>query len=482
MLPGASLEFREYDHLRFEYETPVILQGIVADISLPIFKKYDRLSSNLRTSIQYPLHSSQKISAKAFMERNGMVPQLQGNVNHLREAQRLLKDFLRLCKYQDSFKIQQIRPDMNNLSEWIAGQPPCVVKIIESEDSFYDQNVTVYDFIVKSIPKIDLEIGAEFRYKAPQTIAFQKKIVNSVFCPILKEFMDRIESVIHPDIVIYNNMSPQEFSSHFSQVFPLYRYEENKNFYEIDFSKYDKSQGLLILIFEALIMEAFGVPAQFIKYWVLMHRFTTIIDRLNRFSARVEYQRKSGDAGTWRLNTVVQIAVLNTTLKLYNKIKLNECVACFSGDDSLIFCKYIHDMPSKLTILQTRYNLEAKLMNYKVPYFCSKFLIIADNNWIFVPDTLKLICKLGRNDLVDLEHVKSYRISFDDNLYYYKNRLNWTFISEAINDRYKSHGEHDYVYEALLYISANDERFSKLYSKGIGFVEGVISSKPSLDL
>lgn len=367
----------------------------------------------------------------------------------------------------------------SNLSEWLERQPPAVSQMLASEEGIFDQQLTVYDFLIKTISKIDLEMGAEWRYKSPQTIAHQKKTMNSVFCPILKDMMDRIEHALDHRFVLYNNMSPQEFAGYLTKVFPRRAYANNNHFYEIDFSKYDKSQGLVILYFEVMLMEEFGVPADYLKMWIVMHKYTLIIDRFNRFHGIVEYQRKSGDAGTWRLNTLVQIAILNTTFRLF---ELEKFIGCFSGDDSLLFMDPVSHIELKLSKLQNIYNLEAKLMNFKIPYFCSKFLIMTEEKWIFVPDLVKLIIKLGRNDLVDFEHVECYRISFNDNLYFYKDKLNWPFISAAVNDRYKISGEHDYIYSTILALSQKPERFRSLYYERKGHVKGIISSKPKLEL
>nr|QAY29259.1 putative RNA-dependent RNA-polymerase [Mill Lade virus] len=461
ILPGSSVEFREHDHLSFEHSTfPIEITGCKVSLAFPIYKKYDRLTAHLRTPIQYPLHQSQKISLKAYFERNGNVPQLQGLHDAVKEARLLLKDFKKLCPNYIDFTKNQIVPNLKSLAEWVSGQPPAVLKIIKSEELFIDQNFDLYSFIIKAIPKIDMEVGAEFRYKAPQTIAFQSKTINSVFCPLLKDMMDRIEYSLHDDIILYNNMSPNEFAEYFTDSFPSQRYRKLSKFIEIDFSKYDKSQGLVILIFEAFLMEAFGIPYYYIALWIIMHRYTTVRDRVNNFSAKVEYQRKSGDAGTWRLNTTVQIAILNRILRLYERIMKRKVVACFSGDDSLIFIdEDFHRFNEKILKLQYVYNLEAKVMNYKVPYFCSKFLLLVDDHWIFVPDTLKLIIKLGRNDLVDEEHIECYRISFSDNLYYYKFRQYWPYISFAINDRYKLKGEHDIIFESLLSVVKKPSQF-----------------------
>ncbi|QMU95554.1 putative RNA-dependent RNA-polymerase [Bactrocera dorsalis negev-like virus] len=484
VFPGSSTEFREFDHEMFEYYyNRCNFSDVSISLSLPVFKKYDRLQSNLRTSIQYPLHQSQKLSLKAFFERNGQVPQLQGFIDAGAEAQRLLRDFKKLCPHSRNFKDDQIFQNINNTQEWLRTQPPGVISMIKADELFFDLNFTVYDFIIKTIPKIDLEIGAEFRYKAPQTIAFQKKGINAVFCPILKEMMSRVEYSLNENIVLYNRMSPQEFSQQFSKVLPPRRYQELDKFLEIDFSKYDKSQGLVILMFEALLMEWLGVPPLYIRIWIVMHRTTYIIDRNNKFSAEVEYQRKSGDAGTWRLNTIVQMAVLNRVYKLYDLFNNDLAVACFSGDDSLIFLKnQIPYLEEKTFKLECVYNLEAKILNYSVPYFCSKFLLLVDNEWIFVPDTMKLIIKLGRNDLTDYEHVECYRVSFDDNLYYYKFSYYWSYISCAINDRYNLVGEHDCVYMTLLHLVSSKENFSKLYSEQLGHIKGNFSIRPLLEI
>lgn len=278
-------------------------------------------------------------------------------------------------------------------------------------------------------------------------------------------------------------MSPEEFCQHLKKVFPPTRYRKLNKFLEIDFSKYDKSQGLVLLIFEALLMEYFGVPPVYIKIWIIMHRLSVVHSRLGGFSAFVEYQRKSGDAATWTLNTIIQIAVLNRVFKLYIYVRGGKVVCMFSGDDSLIFYyEEIKDLYTKLCMLQYLYNLEAKLMDYNIPYFCSKFLLIVDEEWIFVPDTLKLIVKLGRKDLVDFEHALCYRISFDDNLYYYKRLANWPYISMAINDRYKINGEHDIVFQALLDISSTDENFCSLYFEPSDYVSRKFVIRPNLEI
>ncbi|UPT53734.1 MAG: hypothetical protein 1 [Bactrocera oleae negev-like virus] len=483
LLPGSSTEFNEHDHNHFEY-TKQILEGEVSiRLTMPTFKKYDYLVPKIRSAIQPPLHLSQKLSLKAFLERNGNVPQLQGLVDDFSVAKELMNDFVKLLDRKPKYNEHLIIPNIKSMENWMRTQPQSIVNQIISEDHFQDIEMNLYDFIIKSLPKIDLEYNSQLRYKAPQTIAFQKKTVNSIFCPLLKDFMDRVIYSLNDNIVLYNSMSPEEFAQLLDIRFPLSKYKKCNKFLEIDFSKYDKSQGLTLLIFEAILLEYFGLPLYYIKIWIIMHRYTTLIDHKNGLSANIQYQRKSGDAGTWRLNTLVQVALLNNVYKLYDHISLDSCVCLFSGDDSLIFHERTIDMIEERTYsLQTKFNMEAKIVNYKVPYFCSKFLIHDGNKWLFVPDFLKLCVKLGRKDMVDEEHVEMYRISFLDNLYYFRFRRNWIFINEAINDRYKVKGEHDYAFDNLVKIALSRERFKNLYYCGIGFVKGNITTKPNLEI
>nr|QED42903.1 putative RdRp [Entomophthora virgavirus B] len=292
--------------------------------------------------------------------------------------------------------------------------------------------------------------------------------------------MDRVLSVLPENIVLFNAMSPSQFCAVLNDRFPLSLVKRLSKFLEIDFSKYDKSQDLTTLLLEMFLLEHFGISQQVIYLWYYMHRFTYIFDRNNSFAAVVEYQRKSGDAGTWRLNTLVQLAYLVTAFDFTNGL---EFFMVLSGDDSVVFLReYPHDLNVNLNLLSTRYNLEAKVLDYRTPYFCSKFLIITADGWLFVPDTVKLIGKLGRRDLVDYNHVEEYRISFNDNLAFYRDSRNWTYISECINDRYNLTGEHCCVYSTLLTVASDTRKFKELYTLKRDHVFGAFNTRPKLEI
>lgn len=467
VLPGVSCQDRQFDHQLFEMSEIVAdLDQVVLNRSYALVKEREYITPMLRTSILPKVPTTQKQVVKAFIERNGNVPRLQGEVDDGELADILLRDLLRTCS-RHSFSEQLIMTDFSNLDDWLRSQPPATRKALKTQMCtihLCDRRFDAYDFMLKNVPKPELEIGGERRYKSPQTIAYQSKDINSLFSPVMKELMNRIISVIHPDFLFYNGVTPECFAAMVTDRMPHRRARTLHKFTEIDFSKYDKSQGLVVLLFEINVMREFGVPQWLIAVWVKMHKVTWLFDHGSGFKAKVEYQRKSGDAGTWRFNTLVLVAVLNSELRLYDKLREGKCVALFSGDDSVIFSD--EDLIASVEAADRfpfKYNLETKLMKYRLPYFCSKFLVNTIDGWVFVPDTVKMLIKLGRLDLVDMQHVEEYRVSFKDGLIQYRNPINWMAISAAINDRYKVAGEHDIVFMTLLGVCESKESFATLY-------------------
>lgn len=52
--------------------------------------------------------------------------------------------------------------------------------------------------------------------------------------------------------------------------------------------------------------------------------------------------------------------------------------------------------------------------NYEYMYFCSKFMLTIGNQFVLIPDPLKIVSKFGRHDLVNPDHVEEYRVSCMD--------------------------------------------------------------------
>ena len=331
-------------------------------------------------------------------------------------------------------------------------------------EDLLDKDLTVYAFTLKGNAKPDLDRRPESRYKSAQTIAFQDKLINSFFCPAMADFTDRIMASLNDNIVLFNRMSVEDYCSSVNRVCPWERFQTLTRFYEIDFSKFDKSQDLIALLFEVMLMEKFGVPRDLLNLWITMHKTTTLRDIKNRFRSKVIYQRKSGDAGTWVLNTLFQMAVVIHTLGISRKIVNGSAFCTFSGDDSLVFLDRNHVSDSHIShSCAILFNLEVKLLRHSTPYFCSKFFIPTPTGLLFVPDVVKTVVKLGRKDLVNLDHAAEYYTSFCDNNSPLNDAYNWHLISHCINDRYHITGEHTLVFRALCTIMRDRAKFLSLW-------------------
>lgn len=436
--------------------------------SLPIYdQRKDFAKPELKTAIRGKVPNVYTQTIKAFCERNGGVPLLQGDVDQKRMANILVDTVLKICDKNLLAEFAANPITMNNLStmKWINKQPETVRKMIMNDPiEFYDKNLRDYNMALKGNAKPDLDPFPESRYKSSQTIAYQDKLVNAVFCPVMADFTDRLMAAINNNVVLFNRMSNDEFVDIVNDVCPPNRFKSFAGFYEIDFSKFDKSQDLVALEFEVELMRVFGFPEHLLALWFEMHKSTRLIDHRNRFSADVEYQRKSGDAGTWVLNTLFQMAVVISTMDITDKILDDRVFCTFSGDDSLVFVdKTLNNIQEVSNGCAVMYNLEVKLLHYNTPYFCSKFFIPTEQGLLFVPDVVKTVVKLGRKDLVNVDHAREYHISFADNNKSLLNVLNWSYISQCINDRYHISGDHHLVFKAICTLIRDKDMFLNLW-------------------
>lgn len=419
-------------------------------------------SSRLRTPINQPQ------VLKAFCERNGAVPEIKGNVDSCAMADMLVNTVIKLCD-KNLVKLCSDNPisaNNNSIATWMARQPLAVRNQIASDlETIDDKDLTRYQFTIKGNAKPDLDINPHLRYKSAQTIAYQDKSINAIFCPIMADFTERLVAVLNPNILLFNRLSNSDYVDLVNNICPYERFLTMSRFFEIDFSKFDKSQDQTALEFECSLMRILGVPHEYVSRWFHMHVKTTLVDVKNKFKARVEYQRKSGDAGTWVLNTVFQMAVVINTMRLETEILNNRCFATFSGDDSLIFIEDL--LPINVDHVSSScaniFNLEVKLLNFRTPYFCSKFFLPTPHGVLFVPDVIKTLVKLGRRDLISVEHAREYYISFSDNNLVLSDAYEWPTISKCISDRYMLPGSHTILIQAIATIATDVDKFLSLW-------------------
>lgn len=470
VLPGNSIFDYTYDPEMVQHSD--IIFNLEDTMYNPEYKfnsyktvRFDKLRPNLRTAVPVNRPNTQVESLLAMIKRNQSVADLGGYADIDALADTMLSRFNSLLKPSslyllDIYKRYKIRPNSVSVRNWLLTQSGDALLQIDQPEDILIRPHHIYNFMIKSTVKPQLDTSAPYSYAALQTIAYSDKSVNVNYCPMFRELVDRVLPMLLDHIVVNTGMAPDELDEVLSTICRQGSLNISKaTSLEVDMSKYDKSQGKLMLVFEEKFLRQFGFEEEFIKSWVRSHERTILKDINNKVRCSVSYQRKSGDASTFTMNTFYLMAMLATLLPL-EKAKL----ACFGGDDSLILGDddFNVNLSSITAIL---FNMESKYFrNYKYNYFCSKFILQdLEGNVKLIPDPVKLVTKLGRHDLANWEHLEEYRISLEDLTKSYSNAIYYAPLSEAVCERYQVKHNVAYVFPVIYNFMRNPELFKTLF-------------------
>lgn len=480
--PGNSIHCLDFDVMNVNTTFPIDLHVENMTIGLCQFRNYkpsrfDKLRPALRTSVPFSRPSTQIETILAMLKRNLNVPDIQGDVDNETLASSMFEAFKSTYMNDSAYSFQSNPIFLNprTTSEWLFTQKPGVINTITNDLPLHERKLNVYEFMIKSSVKPQLDVNAPFVYNSLQTIAYHPKDVNAIFCPIFKEIKKRILSCLRERFLIYCDMSPDDFAdvltNRYSEKgeYALFSGDDSLirdsagNYLEIDFSKYDKSQGEIALLYDLKLMEFFGVPLEYRELWANAHTVTVLNDRSNQVRLKVMYQRKSGDASTFIKNTTYAMGVIAVLFDLKGSFVLDrdrnrECASLF--------------------------NLESKFFrSYRFPYFCSKFLISVDSRIFMVPDPMKLLTKLGRHDLMNHDHVEEYRVSLVDLVKVFSNAFLNQAISHALAERYmKPYRNLSYMLASMFNLVHNPQKFHELFYSGPRDILCEDPSRPSLDM
>ncbi|UNH55562.1 RNA-dependent RNA polymerase [Ligustrum leprosis virus] len=365
----------------------------------------------------------------AVQKRNRNVPQLSSGVSPYIIADQLFDSLMKLL---DQRYYRNVHYGPAELAAWLNDQKKSVLNSVVGDFNIYDTRTDKYELITKNSPKPTLSDEACSDYAAPQVVLFQTKDINAVFCVIFRSLKAIVLDMLkhNKNIIMFADMDPDSFSDIISTHFDTSLMEYYDSL-EIDIKKYDKSQDLSVLLFECKVMRFFGVPEELVTIWFNSHVESLVSDKHSSLKFKVRVQRRSGDGGTFLGNTLFLMAVIARNFDL-SKLEL----AVFSGDDSLLVGekKYLQCDSKNFSDL---FNLDVKFFsNYKYYHFCSKFLIPVGNRWYFIPDPIKLLIRICRNDLLNWAHIDEYRISLMDSTKFFVDEDVIGVLSMAITDRY----------------------------------------------
>lgn len=366
-----------------------------------------------------------------------------------------------------------------------------------------------YTFMSKTTTKPVIALNASSKFNSPQTINYKDFPVNLYFSPLLKNMWLRMKSVLRDNVIINTDMSTVDFVDTLNEKVPPASLI-GSTYKELDMSKFDKSQDAVALEIDCLFMRIFGISDCDIQLWRDMHENTKLVGMSH--TSKIRYQRKSGDPFTFLGNTLF---TMSTIAYVYNfatdgaiskhsqllwdienprEVVINDLservsdTYCYSrneiskmaprmelmlagGDDSVFFMRGYQADEDKTQLLTTLFNLESKFFDYASMYFCSKYLLIINNCWAFVPDPIKILSKLGRHDITTLSHLEEYRVSTLDNFNTLTSNLVDDALSAAVSERIGTRVCITPLLDALYNVLSD----SRLFAEGFQFDDNVFN-------
>lgn len=390
---------------------------------------------NLTPLIKSPMYQLRSVTSRetrlAFEKRNKSVPETMGIVDIEVTVESMLERVIDKCfdkNILNSLRAEGMRLAPDDISSWLKNQDAFVVDQIVPEYPIHRDAVNEYNYSIKRSPKPNLTYDATESYAALQTIVYHSKPINAIFCAYMRKIKSIITNSLKSHVILNCDMSPEEFEEKLNAITGPNLVAAGgddsviRNQYatlEVDISKYDKSQGELAVRFDVALMRYFGVPEWLCNIWFFGHFLTRIYDRNTGLKAVIPFQRKSGDASTFILNTTFLLAVLSYEIPLDD----------LSNIDLHNYCNSY--------LFSSLFNLEVKFFFFNNPYFCSKFLIrLSSGRYKLVSDPIKLLVKLGRSDIVNHTHKECYRISFSDNVAAYADYEVCQLVAISVSERY----------------------------------------------
>nr|QXF30830.1 RNA-dependent RNA polymerase [Tobacco streak virus] len=367
------------------------------DLDLSTFNDWSkgvdtRLIPNLNVGGLSHRVPTQREALLAVKKRNMNVPELQSSFDHDEVLNRCVSRFI--THVVDKTRLSKLNPisgeELFFFNQYLENKNP---PLSEYRGPVPLVALDKYMHMIKTTLKPVEEDNLHIERPIPATITYHKKGVVMMTSPYFLCAMVRLLYVLKSKFVVPTGKYHQIF-----QMNPNF-IKHSREFKEIDFSKFDKSQGRLHHDIQYRIFLALGIPEHFVSTWFNSHERSHIRDRDCGLGFSVDYQRRTGDACTYLGNTIVTLSVLSYVYDLSNP---NILFVAASGDDSLIGS--LRPLPrDKEDLCVSLFNFETKFPHNQ-PFICSKFLLVVEcedgsEEVLAVPNPLKLLQKLGPKNL-----------------------------------------------------------------------------------
>nr|UCR98714.1 polyprotein [Strawberry pallidosis-associated virus] len=400
----------------------------------------------------------------SLSHRNFSAPRVNENCDTLASAeilaQSLMKafDFLKLSENFDT-----VLPDIWSITKWIEDREPNKVRKLKRSfgHDLMNSQFSRMKLMIKGEMKPKMDMSSYGTYGPSSNIIYYEQVVNMFYSPMFLRIFDRIVYCLNSKVVLYSGMNLETLGKLIRSKldFPIQEYRTT----EIDFSKFDKSQGVIFKLYEEIIYKFFKFDSKTYEAIKFSEYFCRAKSSCG-ISVELGAQRRTGSPNTWLSNTLVTLAMILTHYDL-DDIDL----LLVSGDDSLIFSR--KDLGNKANEINRDFGMEAKFIMNSVPYFCSKFIIEDRGEIKVVPDPVRFFEKLSvpisLQDFQVGDLLRERFVSFKDLMIGYDSDAVIILVDNLISIRYDIPRMTSYA--ALCYIhclTSNVLAYTKLFIEG----------------
>ncbi|QVY19196.1 RNA-dependent RNA polymerase [Agapanthus velarivirus] len=292
---------------------------------------------------------------------------------------------LRMDRISEHYDVSE--PCLHKINDWLLTRDSRKFKNIlrgMNYKMWFDE-VSAMKIMIKGDMKPKLDNSHFTKYAPPSNIVYYQHVINMYFSPIFLEIFTRINYCLPDNIILYSGMNLEELAANIQMKLrnPLDSY----NFTEIDFSKFDKSQGAIVKRYEELIYKFFNFSPNVYDNFKMSEYFCQAKSS-SGVAVDLFASRRTGSPNTWLSNSLCTLGMLSM---VYDLAEVD--LILISGDDSLIITK--SKLPNRSSELNRMFGMESKYQENPCPYFCSKFILSVNNKIVIIPDLVRLYEKLS---------------------------------------------------------------------------------------
>ncbi|USF91885.1 RNA dependent RNA polymerase, partial [polyscias crinivirus 1] len=467
-LVNPGLSWYDYLHrtILFEYgdfDMPPV-ENLVVDFSrLKAYVSGEFVVSKILGKGERGRPDSLRQGIISLSHRNFAAPRINERLDVYKTAERLCASLVKTFDFSKLYEnYDVVLPDIHKIDDWLQDRDGSKLGRIKRDmnHTLLSEKFNSLKFMIKGDMKPKMDMSSYSSYSPPANIIYYNHIISMFFSPLFLEVFDRIVYCLNSKIVMFSGMNLDVLASLISSKLdkPLGSYYT----LEIDFSKFDKSQGILFKTYEGMLYRFFKFSEDYYTNIEATEYFIRYKGRCG-LAGELGAQRRTGSPNTWLSNTLVTMGIV---LSMYSIDDID--LFLVSGDDSLIFSS--KPLANRTGEINRDFGFEAKMVENSVPYFCSKFIIEDRGKIKVVPDPVRFFEKLSTpircQDFLSEDLMAEKFRSFKDLMKDYVFDTTCLLVDSLVSYRYSLPPMCSYA--ALCYIHcllANFHAFKKIFQE-----------------